>query len=45
MSNIITIQKANVKSSVRQHGPSANAKVGSGAAEEKTLFADRSYRP
>jgi hypothetical protein len=30
----LIIQKANTKSSVGQHGPPTNAKVGSGAAEE-----------
>jgi hypothetical protein len=34
MSNATTIQKANTKSSVGQHGPPTNAKVGSGAMEE-----------
>jgi hypothetical protein len=29
------IQKANAKSSIRQHGPPTNAKVGSGAEESK----------
>jgi hypothetical protein len=31
---VIIIEKAITKSSVGQHGPSTNAKVGSGAAEE-----------
>jgi hypothetical protein len=34
VSNVIIIEKANTKSSVGQHGPSTNAKVGPGAAEE-----------
>jgi hypothetical protein len=34
VSNVIIIQKANTKSSVGQHSPSTNAKVGSGDAEE-----------
>jgi hypothetical protein len=34
VSNGIIIQKAITKSSVGQHGPPANAKVGSGAANE-----------
>jgi hypothetical protein len=32
--NNMLIQRANAKSSVRQHGPPTNAKVGSGAMEE-----------
>jgi hypothetical protein len=32
--SVIIIQKANTKSSVGQHGPPTNTKVGSGAAEE-----------
>jgi hypothetical protein len=32
--NVIIIQKANTKSSVGQHGPPTNAKVGAYAAEE-----------
>jgi hypothetical protein len=32
--NVIIIQKANIKSSVGQHGPSTNVKVASDAAEE-----------
>jgi hypothetical protein len=32
--NVIIIQRANTKSSVRQHGPPTNAKVASGAMEE-----------
>jgi hypothetical protein len=34
VSNAIIIQKAITKSSVEQHAPLTNAKVGSGAAEE-----------
>jgi hypothetical protein len=34
VSNVIIIQKANTKSSVGQHGPPTNAKVGSGVMEE-----------
>jgi hypothetical protein len=34
VSNVIIIQRANTKSSVRQHGPPSNAKEGSGAMEE-----------
>jgi hypothetical protein len=34
VSNVIIIQKANTKSSIGQHGPLTNVKVGSGAAEE-----------
>jgi hypothetical protein len=33
VSNVIIIQNANTKSSVGQHGPPKNAKVGSGIAE------------
>jgi hypothetical protein len=32
--NVITIQKAITNSSVGQHGPPTNAKVGQGAVEE-----------
>jgi hypothetical protein len=35
MENAITIKKASTKSSVGQHGPPTNTKVGSGAAEEE----------
>jgi hypothetical protein len=31
---VIIIQKANTKSSAGQHGPTINAKVGSGSTEE-----------
>jgi hypothetical protein len=45
VSNVITIQKANTKSSAGQHGPMTNAKVGSAAMEEWASSADRSHPP
>jgi hypothetical protein len=43
--NTTTILKVITKSSVGQHRPPTNAKVGSGAAEEKASSADRSHPP
>jgi hypothetical protein len=43
--NVTIIQRANTKSSVGQHGPLKNAKVGSGAMEELASSVDRSHPP